>query len=395
MNTIFVFAYYSYKDPVFQSAVLPYLKLVKNKDLRFVLLTWEQKEHRLPKNEAQEIKKALLRENIIWKQTNWHSGRLKFLKKLFDFIKGLILSIYLILKFKARKIYSEGFPGSVIGHFLSLITKRKHIVHTFEPHADYMKDAGVWLENSWEYKLLKKLEVPIAKRCEHIITGTTAYKKKLLDMGVLSSIWVIPSCIDFNHFKFKQEARRRIRKELRIKQNQIVVVYMGKMGGMYMEEEIFQFFRHLLTIDSEIFQFILLTNAKKEVVIKHCVNFNIPSRLVKQFYVSKEMVPEFLSASDIGFCGVRPIPSQKYSSPIKNGEYWACGLPVVIPTGIASDDQSFLSSGMGISFTDFRNLDKNTICSLIIHDRTNIRQKAFEIRDISNYKNRYEEIFLN
>jgi glycosyltransferase involved in cell wall biosynthesis len=45
-------------------------------------------------------------------------------------------------------------------------------------------------------------------------------------------------------------------------------------------------------------------------------------------------MPGYLSSADVGLSFVRPFPSKAASSPVKNGEYLACGLPVVTPGNI-------------------------------------------------------------
>lgn len=338
MRSVLIFAYYSYKDPVFQSAVLPYFtKLDSPLKYQFILLTWEQDHFILHKREAEKIKAYLKKEGIIWYSVKWHSGKFKLLKKAYDFFKGITLSLFLIIKYKASIIYSEGFPGAVIAHFISVISGCRHVIHTFEPHAEYMKESGVWTQNSWEYKLLKKLEIPIANHAATIITATEAYKKLLIQRGIKSSIIVLPSCIDTDFYTYKPIAREKIRNELNIRDDQMVIVYLGKMGGMYMEEELFEFFRKCIEYSHFKFYFFLFTKIDNDRLNNFLHEYRIPKHLLLCKYLNKDEVPDYLSAADFGFCGVRPIKSQRFSSPIKTGEYWACGLPVVIPEGISDD----------------------------------------------------------
>ncbi len=397
MKTIFVFAYYSYSDPVFQSAVLPYLKLVKSDDLRFVVLTWEQAVFKLNKDEIKSAKKELLKHNIIWHKTRWHSGRFKRIKKAFDFTKGLLISLFFIIKYRASKIYSEGFPGAIFGHYLSIITNRKHVIHTFEPHSDYMKDAGVWTSSSWEYRLLNRLEKPIAKRAEYIITATQAYKEVIEQKSGKKNVLVIPSCIDLEQFKFDDTVRNQIRNQLKIKEHQIVITYLGKLGGMYMEDELFQFFQLCLNSDSERFHFFLFTNADQDLVKSKLEQFKIPTSKILVRFLQKGEVADYLSASDIGFCGVRPIMSQQYSSPIKTGEYWASGLYTLLPKGV-SEDWKYLSDDLGLVFN---NIDKSLVETLIKQNqiqpfykrRNEVVTKLASLRSIKNYKSQIEKLF--
>src|SRR5690606_32571410 len=60
----------------------------------------------------------------------------------------------------------------------------------------------------------------------------------------------------------------------------------------------------------------------------------------KEFFVAKvsyEQIPSYLSASDFAFATYKNLSSSKYLSPIKIGEYWATGLPVLLTQGVGDD----------------------------------------------------------
>ncbi len=392
-NTLFIFAYYSFKDPVFQSAVLPYLKAVQADNLRYVLLTWEQKQFPLSNKEIEQIEIELAQYNIIWKRTNWHSGSFKMFKKLYDFVFGLLYSLILIIKHKATKIFSEGFPGAIIGHYLSKTSGKSHIIHTFEPHADYMLESGVWKESSWEYRFLKRMELPIANHAQHIITATAAFQKVLFQQGVKSNIHVIPSCINLADYKYDEASRNQFRAALEISDDQIVIVYLGKIGGMYMEDELFTFFKHCLALNPERFRFFLFTNHPQSSIHEKLLEFNIPAKKLLVKYLNKTEVSNYLSAADIAFCGIRPIPSRRFSSPIKNGEYWACGLPTLIPKGISDDFITVEKENIGKAFDSVDEIKMSDFDRLIAIPRTKVRALALRDRNISSYIDTLNIIF--
>ncbi len=391
MQTIFVFAYYSFKDPVFQSAVMPYLKMMKDVDRKFILLTWEQQQFLLSKDEKKIIFDDLSTFGIVWYSTCWHSGRFKVLKKAFDFIKALVLSVYLINKHKAEKIFSEGFPGAVIGHYLSLLTKRKHIVHTFEPHADYMLESGVWQASNWEYKFLKKMEIRVAKHAQYVITATEAYKDILSAKGI-TNVEVIPSCIDTSVYKYQPDERKILRNDLGLSDDTIVIVYLGKIGGMYMEEELYQFMKFILNFESLNVQFYLFTDKDKRNIESELNKINVPIEKILIRQLNKNDVPRFLSAADIAFCGIRPIVSRRYSSPIKNGEYWACGLPILMPSGISDDYNHNYSLNIGYNFRNFEEITPECLERLIKIDREFIVSQGYILRGLSKFKGQFESI---
>lgn len=336
---VLIFAYYSFRDPVFQSAVLPYfLQFPQKEQYQFVLLTFEQEKYVLSENEKLVVKHSLAEQNIVWIEKKWHSGRFKVFKKIYDLFAGITSTLRLVRRYKVSAIYSEGFPGAVIAHFIAKFSGKPHIVHTFEPHTDYMVESGVWRPTSWEAATLKKFEAVVAKGACAIMTATQAYVEKW-KLITTAKIYRVPSCVDLDHFQYDQKGRNKIRQRFNVKENEIVVVYLGKLGGMYVEHELIQVFAafNKQKESGSTYRFMVLTPEDTEKVYKLIEGSGIRK---DQFIIAslvRDEVPAYLSAADIAFCGIRPIPSRRYSSPIKNGEYWACGLPVIIPDGISDD----------------------------------------------------------
>jgi len=58
-------------------------------------------------------------------------------------------------------------------------------------------------------------------------------------------------------------------------------------------------------------------------------------------------VPAYLSAADFAFSLQNPKPSNLYLSPVKNGEYWAAGLPIVLSDGVGDDHRLVLKEKAG------------------------------------------------
>jgi len=402
-RTILIFAYYSFNDPVFQSAVLPYFKSFPNSEnWKFLLLTWEQKQYALSKYQKDSLKEELRRQNIEWKTLLWHSGSLKIIKKLYDLVVGMMVSCYLVAKYKADVIYSEGFPGAVISHYLSKVTGARHIVHTFEPHADYMLEAGIWSHRSWEFRLLKKWERKVARNCASILTATSAYKEIISSWGVdQDKIVRVPSCVDVDHFYFREKERTKIRNEYKIADAEVVIVYLGKIGGMYMDNELFDFFELCEKSETLKFKYFIFTGDDHHYVKGQLFERDIPLEKCLVRKLKRSDVPSYLSAADVAFCGIRPIKSRLYSSPIKNGEYWACGLPIIIPRGI-SDDYILAEKhkiGTVLNRVDEKNFEH--VISLLpelLQDRIRIRQRAVafckEDRAIESYQKLIEKILL-
>lgn len=403
MTTILIFAYYSYKDPVFQSAVLPYFTNFPNREnYNFILITFEQRQYFFSPEEKSGITEFLRSQNIFWYQRNWHSGKFKMVKKIFDFLQSIVVSLKLVARHKVNIIYSEGFPGAILSHFISKVSRLPHVVHTFEPHADYMLESGVWNTSSWEYRFLKRMEMVVAKNAVAILTATQLMIETLTKSGVKALTLRVPSCVDLHLFQFSDIARMKIRHELHIEENEKLLVYLGKFGGMYWDVELFKMFDSFEKHGTLSYKYLIISTEEEERILA----FNEHSYLKKKLLIKKlgrEDVPKYLSASDGAICGIKNIPSRRFSSPIKNGEYWACGLPVIIPYGISDDYLFAEENDIGIVLKECYS---EKALQKAVHDYeskvnseswSDIRQRAATFvnidRNVDMYKKKLNELF--
>lgn len=352
-NTL-IFAYYAWRDPVFQSAVMTYFrKMPVEAGRQFVLLTFENDRFPISDQEIAAIEQDLSVHHIHWYRLQWRTGRWKPLLKVLDLIEAIWTGRKLIRKYHLRTVYSEGFPGAILSHWLCRFTGTAHVVHTFEPHADYMMEGGTWTSRSWEYQLLKLMERTVAKRAKLLITATEAYKQVINRWGFTTPVMVAPSLVDTTHFYFREADRERIRGQRQAAPTDVVLVYLGKLGGMYMEEELFQLFRQCEQHPKLTFHYWIFSGDPSERIQAWFDHYQIPT---EKFWIKKlapAEVPSHLSAADVGLVGVRPFPSKRFCSPIKTGEYWACGLPVLIPAGVGDDFEQVQTHGLGAVVANF------------------------------------------
>jgi glycosyltransferase involved in cell wall biosynthesis len=64
-------------------------------------------------------------------------------------------------------------------------------------------------------------------------------------------------------------------------------------------------------------------------------------------------VPSYLSAADAGLAFIKKCISKMASSPTKNGEYLACGLPLIINAGIGDSDALIDQWQAGVLIEEF------------------------------------------
>ena len=81
-----------------------------------------------------------------------------------------------------------------------------------------------------------------------------------------------------------------------------------------------------------------LTTGSHDRVRELMNNRKIESGNYSVLSVAAADVPSYLAAADAGLSFIKRCVSKVASSPTKNGEYLACGLPVIINEGIGDSD---------------------------------------------------------
>lgn len=91
----------------------------------------------------------------------------------------------------------------------------------------------------------------------------------------------------------------------------------------------------------------MLTDAEPEAMRGWCRSSGFDPVCLVRAHVDHERVPDYLALADFALTPVKPVPTKRYCTPIKDGEYWAMGLPVIITPGISEDSDLIGRLGIG------------------------------------------------
>ncbi|MDX5421199.1 MAG: glycosyltransferase [Hymenobacteraceae bacterium] len=149
-------------------------------------------------------------------------------------------------------------------------------------------------------------------------------------------------------FRYDSISRNRLRKQLSWT-NQIIGIYVGKFGGLYYEREAFMLFKRCFRSFSQ-FRLIILSPQEHEGVKEKFQEVELGSDQVLIATVSQNQVPDYLSAADFAFATYKPGAFKRFLSPVKIGEYWANGLPVLLTEGVGDDSDIIKNEGGGALF---------------------------------------------
>lgn len=347
-GNILVLTQWSFNDALIQTYTLPYVKIIREIvpiERKIIVVTSEQEKKALLPAELKDINDQWKLRNMEliaqpYKRFGW--------KKMVSAI-GQLIELYRIIKRnKIAAIHPFCTPAGSIGYLLSKASGAVLVMDSYEPHATAMVEAGAWKKNSASFKLLFGLEKRLSQRADYIIATTEGMREYALkNYGVeLRNFFVKPACISFTDF-YPRPKDAVLMEKFNL-YNKVVCVYAGKLGGAYLKNEVFDFVKACYQYWGDSFRFVILTEESEQTIHEQIKRVDVPAEVIVRQFVQHSEIPRYLSLGDFGINPQVPVPSKRYGSPIKNGEYWAMGLPIIISPDISDDSDIILKNKIGV-----------------------------------------------
>ncbi|MGH9946972.1 MAG: glycosyltransferase [Pyrinomonadaceae bacterium] len=403
-KTLYI-CYFGVREPLVQTQVLPYLRELVMSDseswdagrdacdpVEVSLLTFEPAEEVVEKGRKGEreegrrrdrekefavIREKLANEGIEWNWLPYHK-RPSALATAWDVICGAWFVWRRIGEFDILhgRVHVATLMAAVARKFSRRKPKILFDIRGFFPE-EYV-DAGIWKEGSTIFRLAKRVErwlmkeadgfVVLTERAREILFGTRNAECGMWNPSDMAGeddprssirnpqsngpVEVIPCCVDFARFEnADSETRAGMRAKLGIG-DRPVLVYVGAFGGWYLTDEMADLFAAFKTFAPDGFAMILTQSDIKQIELKLIAN----GYSKDDFFIAKvdsSEIPGYLCAADIAVSLIKPCYSKLASSPTKNAEYLACGLPIIANAEIGDVDELILQNGIGTLITEF------------------------------------------
>ncbi|SMD36462.1 Glycosyltransferase involved in cell wall bisynthesis [Reichenbachiella faecimaris] len=274
--------------------------------------------------------------------------QLRVFQKFYDFLSLPILIYKLTKKHKIQLVICRSSLAGGIGYLASKLTRKPFTVESFEPHADYMRSLSIWNKYGLSYLIQKYLELKQKKTALFLMPVSYQEKLNLLESHIKEErIFVMPCAVQVSKFEYSSSARNEVRVDLNLLPKHTVGVYSGKFGGLYLDSDAYLIFKKMFSNIPNFF-LIILTSENKHSIISQLNKVGIQEDSVLIKFVPHNQVSNYLSAADFAFSLHRPTSFSHAFSPIKNGEYWANGLPILSTPQIGDDSKLIEDNNVGV-----------------------------------------------
>ncbi|MEW6130585.1 MAG: glycosyltransferase family 4 protein [Acidobacteriota bacterium] len=351
----FYICYFSLREPLVQTQVLPYLRELKQSDIEISILTFEPNfKNSWAPSEKQEWKTRLAAEGINWHALPYHK-RVSLLATFYDIAMGAFLL------FKLRKQIDVLHARSHVAAAVGSIAKRFigcpliFDIRGFFPE-EYV-DAGIWTGGGFIYRLTKFVEKRLFAAADAFVVLTGKARDILFGEDATVDekgrpIEVIPCCVDLGRFQPVADLdKEAVRAELGLTGRR-VLVYVGALGGWYLTREMAEFLATAHEKNPNSFS-LILTQSPPAMIADEFKKLKIPENdyLIKQ--VAPAEIPRYLKTADLAISFIKPCYSKLASSPTKLAEYLASGLPVIANGGIGDVDDVLQNDRVGVVINEF------------------------------------------
>jgi glycosyltransferase involved in cell wall biosynthesis len=363
--------YFGLREPLVQTQVLPYLREIHQGGTQVSILTFETNPKESWSNE--EIineRDKLAADGITWDFLTYHKTP-SVPATVYDVFRGAFFAWNKARREKLDVLHARSHVPAMMGALAKTFSfgaskpKLLFDIRGFFP--EEYTDAGIWREDGWIYKSVKKAEKWLLKKSDGFVVLTETAREILFPESketgfdkLARPVEVIPCCVDVNRFAAANgESRRRMRVDLKLK-NRFVAVYVGSFGGWYLTEETADFYGELKKKTADAFALVLTQSPARmiEPLLRER-GFADGDFLVKR--VSPAEIPLYLSAADAAISFIKPCYSKLASSPTKNAEYLACGLPIVANDGIGDTTEFTETDETGVVARDFTSETYQTV----------------------------------
>ena len=409
-SRVLFISYNGMLDPLGQSQVIPYLKVLGEEGVRFTLLSYERAAAYAPEGveQCKALQDQLSTVGIDWHWLRYHKSP-SLPATAFDVIAGRKLASRLVRRSKIEMVHARSHIPATIALGLKRRFGARMIFDVRGLLADEYVDAGHWRKDSLAYRLTKSAERRALAAADGIVTLTEKIWPLLSEWDGLRGREVVravvPCCADLELFSFNPEDRARRRKQLGI-EDRFVVIYSGSIDGWYLTEEMADFFAALRKQKRNAF-LLWLTPGNHERIKTLMREREVSENAFVILTATPADVPSYLSAGDAGLAFIKPCFSKLASSPTKHAEYLGCGLPLIINAGIGDADALVTEERIGALVREF-NLDEYANAAAVIEGfqgypeqtRRRAREVAarlFDVRRVGRerYARLYESVLPN
>lgn len=403
LKRVLYLSYTGMTDPLGQSQVLAYLKqLSQTGQYQFTIISFEKQE---AYNSLRPVIEQLCKEaGITWHPLSY-TAKPPVLSTFRDVSRMKETAMRLAKEHHYAIVHCRSYIASLVG----LQLKRKlGIPFLFDMRgfwADERIDGGIWKKSNpvfnFIYRFFKKKEKQFLQKADQVVSLTNNAKTEIESWQLnpaAAPITVIPCCADFESFdpsRVSVTQKESAVKSLGIPQDAVIFSYLGTLGTWYMIDEMMAFAREFQKKNHDAY-FLVMTGEPESMVRNAAKKAGYDEQFLRIKKVPRNEVPVYLSISSFSIFFIKPAFSKKASSPVKQGELMAMGVPIICNDKVGDTAAIINECKGGVVLNSFNEEGYSKAMEELKSrhfDRAQIRKNAEKYFLLSNGVNLYADVY--
>lgn len=401
---ILFISYDGMTDPLGQSQVIPYLAGLTKFGYTFTLLSCDKPAKMLLYKDA--VHKLLAPYPIKWVSIVYHKSP-PVLSSWYDYRMLRKTAVALHKKEPFHLVHTRVGVPALVGYWLKqhLGIKLLNDIRGF--WADERVDGGMWnMRNpvyKYIYRFFRRKEDDFIRTADYNTCLTHAAQREVHTWKQIPNqpipLEVIPCSADMDLFdpaSIDEQQKVALKVELGIHEGDLIISYLGSIGGWYLTEEMIRFCK-LLSGRMPKARFLFISPHLHEVIAAAAEKYGLPSDKLIVKHGERPDIPMLLSLSDYCVFFIKPCYSKISSSPTKHGEIMAMGIPVITNSGVGDVKEVIEKYNAGYVVEDFTDNAFMTVVDQIVagktFDKRAIREGARAFYSLEKAVDRYREVY--
>lgn len=317
-----------------RSQVVPYVRRLADRGHAMALLSYERADLLDDREATDAVREAL--GDVPWTPLRWRRSAPG------DLANGLRSLRRAVREHDARIVHARGYVPALLARMLGL--PFVFDMRGFWP--DERVDGGLWSRDGAGYRTWKRIERSLCRRARSVVVLTERARDELRRLGLVTAprpVHVVPTCVDLERFRAVPEEDR----PTECRGDAARYVILGGIGTWYLPDAMLHLAARALARDPAA-RLHVLTQDEPQPILDGLAARGIVRDRVLVRAVPHEDVPRWISGARAGIALLRATWSKSASCPTKIGEMLACGVPLIVSTGIGDVDALFRAERVGV-----------------------------------------------
>ena len=386
-------------DPLGRSQVLPYLTGLARRGHDITLVS-------LDKPALYARHRETVDQICRYAGITWHSLPYRHRLSLVSALGNIAALRRLAGRLQRARGYSFIHARSDLAGLAALaLQRRQRVPFVYDMRAfwpDERAEGGAGDQSKRLYRMIftyfKARQRDLLNAADEIVVLSEAGRnavRAMPDYHNAAPVTVIPCCADFDAFNLPQAVdRERYRSDLALAADDRLIIHLGSIGCNCLLDEMLDFF----VIYCQFYPGarLLFLTPDDDGTISRSAQARGVGNHVDVRSATREDVPGWIGAADLGLFFVRPVFSKKAASPTKLGEMLAVGLPVITNGGVGDVAEIVADVAAGVVIEQFDEpayyeaIDKLEALTI---DPQRIRASSLPWFDVQMGIDRYDAIY--